>query len=149
MEAVDADTWSADWLWSLPLISMNVALHVIVLGLVTERADRLLKMLAGRRRFTSRFGIVMSGMVSVAAVLHGVEAFSWAIAYRLLGALPNTKQAMLYSLSAMTTFGNSHATLSDRWLLMGALEALNGMILFGLTTAFLFAVVQRIRPVGR
>ena len=149
MQALDADTWSADWAWSLPLISMNVALHVIVLVFVTARVDHLLKALAGRRRFTSHFAIVVSGMVALATLLHGVEAYSWAIAYRLLGVLPNTKLAMLYSLSAMTTFGSSKTILPDRWLLMGALEALDGMILFGLTTAFLFAVVQRIRPGGK
>jgi hypothetical protein len=32
--------------------------------------------------------------------------------------------------------------------MMGALEALNGMLLFGLTTAFMFAMIQRIRPIG-
>ena len=31
---------------------------------------------------------------------------------------------------------------------MGALEALNGMLLFGLTTAFLFAMIQRVWPLG-
>jgi hypothetical protein len=31
---------------------------------------------------------------------------------------------------------------------MGALEALNGMLLFGLSTAFLFAIIQRVWPVG-
>ena len=31
---------------------------------------------------------------------------------------------------------------------MGALKALNGMLLFGLTTAFLFAMIQRVWPIG-
>jgi hypothetical protein len=33
--------------------------------------------------------------------------------------------------------------LAPHWKMMGALEALNGWILFGLTTAFLFTVIQR------
>jgi hypothetical protein len=32
--------------------------------------------------------------------------------------------------------------------MMGAPEALNGMILFGLTTAFLFVLIQKIWPLG-
>ena len=44
---------------------------------------------------------------------------------------------MLYSLSAMTSYGHASLFLEDRWQLMGALEALNGALLFGLTTAFL------------
>jgi hypothetical protein len=50
--------------------------------------------------------------------------------------------ATLYLLSSMTTYGHSNRYLKDQWQLMGALEALNGMLLFGLTTAFLFAMIQ-------
>jgi hypothetical protein len=32
---------------------------------------------------------------------------------------------------------------------MGALEALNGIILFGLTTAFFFSIIQAVRPIER
>ena len=46
---------------------------------------------------------------------------------------------MLYSLNAMTTFGHVTFELAERWKLMGALEALNGILLCGLTTAFMFA----------
>ena len=49
---------------------------------------------------------------------------------------------MLYSISAMTSFGHAGIYLDPHWQMMGALEALNGMMLFGLTTAFLFYVLQ-------
>ena len=49
---------------------------------------------------------------------------------------------MLYSISAMTSFGHAGIYLDPHWQMMGALEALNGMMLFGLTTAFLFSVLQ-------
>ena len=77
-------------------------------------------------------------------MLHALEAATWAVAYRLLGALPDNKVAMLYSLSAMTSYGHAELFLERQWQLMGALEALNGMLLFGLTTAFLFAIIQRV-----
>jgi hypothetical protein len=38
--------------------------------------------------------------------------------------------------------------LDPHWQLMGALEALNGILLFGLTTAFLFAMIQEVWPLG-
>jgi len=53
---------------------------------------------------------------------------------------------MLYSLSAMTTYGHTNIHLELHWQLMGSLEALNGWILFGLTTAFLFTVMYRVWP---
>ncbi len=46
----------------------------------------------------------------------------------------------------MTTCGHAEIFLDAHWLLMGTLEALNGMMLFGLSTAFLFAVLQRHWP---
>ena len=55
---------------------------------------------------------------------------------------------MLYSLSAMTSYGHVGLYLERQWQMMGALEALNGMLLFGLTTAFLFAMIQRVWPIG-
>jgi hypothetical protein len=55
---------------------------------------------------------------------------------------------VLYSLGAMTTYGGSGFDLKQHWRLMGALEALNGMLLFGLTTAFLFAMIGKIWPLG-
>ncbi len=57
--------------------------------------------------------------------------------------ISDSKSAVLYSLSAMTSYGHANLYLEPRWQLMGALEALNGWILFGLTTAFLFTVVQK------
>lgn len=149
MNELDSGTWSADWAWSLPLIAMTVVIHVAGLGLITEQVDRILGGLKGHRRFASIFAIVMSITVTLATMLHGIETAAWALAYQLLGALPNNRSAMLYSLGAMTTYGNSGLSLPDEWRLMGALEALNGALLFGLTTAFLFAMIQRVRPIGR
>ena len=54
---------------------------------------------------------------------------------------------MLYSINAMTSYGHTNLYLEDQWQMMGALEALNGMLLFGLTTAFLFAMIQRVWPI--
>jgi len=51
---------------------------------------------------------------------------------------------MLYSLNAMTSYGHTNLTLDDHWHLLGAMEALNGWLLFGLSTAFLFAVIERV-----
>lgn len=77
-------------------------------------------------------------------LLHGVEAQVWATAYWLLGALPDYSSAMLYSLNAMTSYGHTSLYLERRWELMGALEALNGMLLFGLSTAFLFNMIRNV-----
>jgi hypothetical protein len=80
------------------------------------------------------------------AILHGIEGVFWAGAYCFLRALPNTRSAMLYSLNAMTSYGHENLRLTPKWEMLGALESLNGWILFGLTTAFLYSVIQKAGP---
>lgn len=142
----DTLIWNANWAWALPLIFVTVVLHVLVLGFINTRVVLALKSFRQRRNFMVLFVIVMGIVTMLATVLHAFEAGIWAWAYHELGALPNAKEARLYSLSAITTYGHAELFLAPHWRLMGALEALNGLLLFGLTTAFLYAHVQRVWP---
>jgi hypothetical protein len=56
---------------------------------------------------------------------------------------------MLYSLGAMTTYGHQNLYLQEHWRLIGPIEALNGSLLVGLTTAFLFWLIQEVSPRNR
>lgn len=138
--------WGPDWAWGVPLIALNVVIHVFCLAMFTARTERLLSGYADHRRFALTFALVMGVAVTVVTCLHLLEAAIWAGAYRFIGAIADSKSAMLYSLSALTTFGHANVFLEPRWQMMGALEALNGVLLFGLTTAFLFAMIQRVWP---
>jgi peptidoglycan biosynthesis protein MviN/MurJ (putative lipid II flippase) len=140
-------SWVGDWAWSLPLIVLTVVIHVAGLGLIGERFVGVLDPV-DRRKFMLRFAVRMSGISLLCTILHGIEGAIWAAAYRILHALPDDRTAMLYSISAMTSYGHANLFLKPQWQLMGALEALNGMLLFGLTTAFLFAMIQRVWPLG-
>jgi hypothetical protein len=148
MSSLDVGTWSVDWAWSLPLIAITVVIHVFGLGLLTDEVGYFLSGLADRRRFAPIFALVMSITITLATILHAIEGAVWAGAYRLLGALPDNRSATLYSLGAMTTYGHENLALPHQWQMMGNLEALDGMLLFGLTTAFLFAMIQRVWPIG-
>jgi len=140
--------WVAEWAWSLPLILLTVVIHVFGLGLINERVVRALSRSVDRRRLVPLFALVMGVAILLVTALHAIEGASWAAAYRFLGAVPDAKSAMLYSLNAMTTYGHESASLAPQWQMMGALEALNGMLLFGLTTAFLFAMIQEVWPLS-
>ena len=138
--------WVSDWAWSLPLILLTVVIHVLGLALIGQRVVDVRSVSESGRNLTQRFAAIMGAAALLATLLHGIEGAIWAAAYRFLSALPDNRSAMLYSLSAMTTFGHANLFLENRWQLMGALEALDGMLLFGLTTAFLFAIMQRVWP---
>ena len=108
----------------LPLIVLTSVLHVLGLGLINETVVRALRRRTTHRHSTARFAVAMSLTVLLATVLHALEAALWAAAYLLLGALPDAKTAILYSLSAVTTYGHASALLAVHWRLLGALEAL-------------------------
>ncbi len=102
----------------------------------------------GRRHSKVGFVALMGVTTLLVTCLHAIEAAMWAASYRLLGSLPDFRSSLIYSLNAMTSYGHTNLSLEDPWQLMGALEALNGWLLFGLTTAFLFAVIQKVWLVG-
>ena len=86
MESVDAGSWSGNWAWSLPLIVLTVLIHVLGLQFINDRVVRILSGAMARRRFMPMFTVVMGVTALLATVLHGIEAATWATAYRLLGA---------------------------------------------------------------
>ena len=89
---------------------------------------------------------ILIGVIAVIglllAVLHGIECGIWAAAYLWLGAIDSPMDALFFSLDSMSTRDASGLTLQRPWQLMGALEAVDGMLLFGVSTAYIFSVMQ-------
>ena len=112
------------------------------------RIVRFAKKIFDRNHPSALFVTVISAMTLLATSLHAFDAGIWAVAYRLLGTMPDYRSAMLYSLNAITSYGHAELMLRDHWQLMGALEALNGWLLFGLSTAFLFATIEKLWSLG-
>jgi hypothetical protein len=138
--------WGADWAWGLPLIVLTVVFHAYGLGIINKTASDLLQDPRRIHKLSGVSVLVIGGTALWACILHGFEGVLWALTYRLLGASVDNKSAMLYSLGAMTTYGHANVSIAPHWQMMGTLEALNGWILFGLTAAFLFTVMQKALP---
>ena len=100
------------------------------------------------RHLMALFVAVMAAAALLVTVPLAFEGAVWAAAYRVVGTLPDNRSAMLYSLSAITGYGHAQTFLDPHWQMMGALEALNGIILFGLTTALMFGMIQAVWPIG-
>jgi hypothetical protein len=75
--------------------------------------------------------VVIVAVAWLLAVAHAVECSIWATAYLHLGAVENPADAMLYSIDSLTTRGTSGLVLQHHWLMMGAIESINGLLLFG------------------
>jgi hypothetical protein len=140
------EAWSNNWAWGLPLIVLTVLIHAFGLVVIRDRVVLELPLLLRARRSELVLALLMVVTVLMLTVLHAVEASAWAGAYVILDARADFASAMLYSLSAMTSYGHADVFLAKPWQLMGAIEALNGMLLFGLSTAFLFAILREHWP---
>src|SRR5262245_8994045 len=140
--------WLADWIWSVPLIVLTVLVHSFTLFAMHHRLVAVLAAYSKHGALRVLFGAIMGATVLLLTALHTVEAAAWAVVYVMLRALPEFRSALLYSLGSMTTYGHVDIVLEPHWQVMGALEALNGLMLFGLTTAFLVSVVSGALSVG-
>ncbi|MGA9587781.1 MAG: hypothetical protein WBQ95_20800 [Terracidiphilus sp.] len=136
-------TWGGDWGWGLLVIFVTVTIHITGLGVMHQRAVNILFRIRNHRHASARFVLVLGAVTMLATFLHVIEIIVWATCYLSLAAIPDARSAMLYSLNAMTSYGHESLFLEPRWQLLGAAEALNGCLLFGLTTAFLFSMFQR------
>ncbi len=72
-----------------------------------------------------------------------IEVVVWAGTYLWLGAIDEVERAVYFSMVTFTTLGYGEIVLSESWRLLASFEAANGIIMFGWTTALIFAVVQR------
>lgn len=102
----DARFWGQSWLVGAPLIALTVVVHVFGLGPIRAAFARAFRNRERYHRFPLyHVALVMCFMVTLVTGLHVVEATIWVAAFLLIGAIPNTHAAMLYSISAMTTYG--------------------------------------------
>jgi ion channel len=76
-------------------------------------------------------------------VLHVAEIVVWAVAYTAMGAMPDIQSGVYFSAVTYTTTGYGDLVLPQSWRLVGAVEALTGILLAGWSTGFFFAVVAR------
>ena len=85
--------------------------------------------------------------VLIVFALHAIEIMVWAGAYQVLlplRELGSFEQAVYFSFVTFTTLGYGDITLSEGWRVLSGIEALNGILLVGWTTALIFSVVQAI-----
>jgi hypothetical protein len=78
------------------------------------------------------------------AAAHLIQIALWAIAFLVVGEISTFERAFYCSAQNYTALGYGDIILSERWRLLGPLEAINGLLLFGLSTAVMFAVMSHL-----
>ena len=126
---------------SLAVSVCNIAIHAVVMAAVLRAAR------AANERVTSRPSIrliaVMAATVSVLMVAHIAEVVAWAFAYAIVAVAPPDTDLIYFAFVNYTTLGYGDVTPSTRWLLLGPMTAMNGVLLFGWSSAVIFAILQK------
>lgn len=128
------------------LIALTVVIHALgTTALVRFLATRFLDE-GGNRRFRNVLAALTSAAVFL-VFLHAVEIIIWAIAYKALvpvGELADFEAAVYFSFVTFTTLGYGDITLSEVYRLLSGIQALNGILLVGWSTALMFSIVQQV-----
>jgi Ion channel len=88
-------------------------------------------------------GIVVSA-ISFAFVAHLIEIAVWAVLFMICGEFQEFGIAYYYSAVNYTTLGYGDVIMAPAWKLLGPLEAADGALMFGVSTAMIFAVMLRL-----
>ena len=125
------------------MIALTVVIHILgiifLIRLLTSWVPRL-------RPAQSYLGMVEILVVTVLAMffLHTLEIWSWAALYLWVGEFVDWQRALYFSTVTFSTLGYGDITLQDKWQLVSSFEAVNGIMLFGVSTAFIFAAIQKL-----
>jgi hypothetical protein len=118
---------------------ISLVCYAIATSLIVNLALRLIRSDLGFWR-----GVAIMMIVSlITAAAHWIQISLWAVVFLLCGEL-SFGQAFYFSAQSYTSLGYGDVQLSERWRLLGPLEAVNGLLLFGLSTAVMFAVLSRL-----
>ena len=121
----------------------SVLCYALATALIVGMVVRVLPGGHGELGFWRSVGIMMI-VTLITAVTHLIEIALWAIALLLCGEMATFETAFYVSAENYTALGYGDIVLSGRRRLLGPLEAVNGLLLFGLSTAVMFAVLNRL-----
>jgi len=125
------------------MIALTVVIHTVgLIALIAYLRDRGLRAVGGGSYLVMMRVLVLT--ILGIFLLHSVEIWCWAVLYIWLGELAELHKALYFSTVTFTTLGYGDIVLDERWQLLTSLEATNGIILFGVSTAFVFAVLKKL-----
>jgi Ion channel len=120
----------------------TIFIHALALVAIVHFVRNELRLGRAGVRFLMDLAIVM-GVTLLALAAHLVEIAIWALVFDLCREFPNFAPAFYHSAVNYTSLGYGDVVMSSSWKLLGPLETADGMLMFGLTTAMIFAVIQR------
>jgi hypothetical protein len=120
---------------------VNIAIHAFVMTIVVQVA----KAASAKNGSHSSLLLiaVMIPTVLILMITHALEVVVWSLAYSILEAAPPDANLVYFAFVNYTTLGYGDVVPLERWRLLGPITAMNGVLLFGWSTAVIFEVLRR------
>jgi hypothetical protein len=120
-------------------------INIMIHALVTVGAVGIARSAGLRHTKRPRLHLMAVMVVTAAApmVAHTLEVLVWALAYSLVGAAPAGSDLLYFAFVNYTTLGYGDITPVQAWRLTGPRTAMNGILMFGWSTAVLFEVLRK------
>jgi hypothetical protein len=130
------------------LVGSGVSIFTTLIHLLPVRITLMLLRREKRLgRIATSFWIDISIFLRVvlfASLAHIIEVALWGVLFVLCGEFRDFSTAFYHSAVNYTSLGYGDIVMSPSWRLLGPIEAANGLLLFGFTTALIIAVLQRL-----
>jgi voltage-gated potassium channel Kch len=120
---------------------LTIIIHALFPGMIVRFANR--HAMRGRAGIWLWDVTFVIGATMLLLVGHLVEIALWGLPFVCCGEISSFVTALYYSAATYTTLGDDAIVLSARWRLLAPIEAAVGMLMFGLSTAMIFAVIHR------
>src|SRR5215831_1525243 len=124
-------------------LAATIVIHTLVVTATVHFFRDELRVGRAGAGFRTDVAIVATAL-SLALVAHLLEIGVWAALFMVCGEFPAFAVAYYHSAVNYTTLGYGDVIMTALWKFLGPLEAADGMLLFGVSTAVIFAVILRV-----
>ena len=119
----------------------NITIHSLLMTAVVSVSRSTSTMRASHPSLLLTCVMIATALVLMAA--HTCEVIVWALAYRIVDAAPAGSGLIYFAFVNYTTLGYGDVLPKADWQLLGPMTAMNGVLLFGWSTAVIFQVLSR------
>jgi len=128
-------------LLAIALLATCVIVQSLGMLVLIRWLSRVRRVLESRSTYL-RVALLLRLFVGI-VLLHLVQIGVWAVVFWRAHELPNVETALYFSLATYTTIGFGDVVVGPGWRVLAGIEGLTGILLVGWSTAFVFAVVNR------
>ncbi|TMM51212.1 potassium channel family protein [Sulfitobacter sabulilitoris] len=130
------------------VIATTMVLSTVFFEIASEALEARIGRYAASRRRLIALSALLAALFWILVVVT-LSVWIWALVYYALGLFDTLEPALYFAIVSFTTVGYGDLVLDAEWRLLAGMTATNGLLVFGLFTAFLVDVMKDLRRIKR